>query len=236
MRSPGAVIASRGVLQCSSMPAFRVAPNGVNRDHPNRVVQPRQIMNPSARWADGSAIFTMVVSRTTISCVTATTDRITQRRSESRRIAGLCHRDHLCLQLTRYPGPGGRDKVQAVHQRVGPDADAPDQRPGDKLVPGSQLYVAVAGRGDRLACSPHTSLITASRSPSPVRRSLTSTRSPGTALMIPPAGGRAGRSPGLAQMAGRCCAGLAEPGFPAAGQGRAGVPGEGAAAPAQAFP
>jgi hypothetical protein len=44
-------------------------------------------VNASARWADGSAIFTMVASKTTISCATATTDRITQRRLE--RAAGV---------------------------------------------------------------------------------------------------------------------------------------------------
>jgi hypothetical protein len=40
----------------------------------------------SARWADGSAIFRMVESRT-ISCVMATMERITQRRPE--RVAGM---------------------------------------------------------------------------------------------------------------------------------------------------
>jgi hypothetical protein len=47
------------------------------------------------------------------------------------------------------PPVGGQ--VDAVDQRVGADAHAPDQRPGGDLVPGGQLHVAVPGLGDRLA-------------------------------------------------------------------------------------
>src|SRR6185437_12759074 len=39
--------------------------------------------NPSARWAEGSAMFTIVASSTTISCASPTTPRIHQRRSRT---------------------------------------------------------------------------------------------------------------------------------------------------------
>ncbi len=57
---------------------------------------------------------------------------------------------HLHELIDHQPAPVG-GQVQAFHQRVGADPDAPDQRPGGHLLAGGQLHVAVQGVGDRLA-------------------------------------------------------------------------------------